>query len=446
MDLRLLPSDTQTESLVLASLMTDRDALSAVIPIMEADDFSLEANRRIFGIVSEIWRGGGVPDRVIVAQALQASKQLESVGGVGYLVDLEVGMPKLFDLDRFISRLRDLAIRRRMLRQLNALEEKIADQTCSIEEFAGALQSAYSDAISSKIGDDGLLTFREFLEQCGGTKAFLGPDTTRVIPTPWNKLTSLLAGGWRPGELTVLAARPGLGKSAAAGQISYAAAIRGANVDVFSLEMRNSGIWRRMLSHICKVSARRLRSSDLTQRDDEAIGVGIKQLSSMGALRISDRPHRTIGAIERVLRKAKSKRRLDLVVIDYLQLLRASRRSKSRVEEVSEITRDLKLLCNELDFSALILAQLNRDSVKDNRKPELHDLRECGSIEQDADSVMFIYQKPSDKASSIANATPCPTELLIQKQREGPLGVVNCLFDARYVAFDESPEERCNQY
>lgn len=433
------PSNVTFERLVLGALLTDEDAIGPVTAMLDGADFSLEKHRRIYTAIKAIHESGERPDHYTVAVHLKASGKLESVDGISYLVELDDGMPALMNVENYCRQLRESATRRLIMQNCQEISERASLGMASIAELTDALQNAHRRAVDGALCDDGLLTLSEYLNRVpGGPAAFLEAESeVNLIPMPWQRLTEALGGGLRPGELVILAARPGLGKSAAAGQMALAAAQAERSAVVFSLEMENRQIWQRMFANVGRVSLQRFRRGKLDLDERDRVRSAMTYLLGFENLRISDRPHRTMAAIERVLRREAARRPVNLVLIDYLQLLQLAKRPRSRVEEMTEITRTLKLMAKEFAATFVVMAQLNRESVKENREPRLDDLRESGSIEQDADIVIFIYQKPSDKERSIRERTNCPTELIMAKQRQGPLAKVPTMFNARFVQFEE---------
>lgn len=440
-DIHGLPADEAAERLVLGVIETDSDALPAIFGTVEADDFSTDINRRVFGMAKTLYEAGEPVDSTSIARALMDASKLDSVGGLGYLVDL-ADLPRIFSLDSHLSRLRERAILRRAAIAAHKLANECCQPGASVEIVERA-ERFYRQLSGSTQPAGQLQRLGEFIEGYpGGLEAFLSPAKSEVvIPTPWPGLNETLGGGFRSGQMIVLAARPGLGKSAAAGQVAHHAAVKGFGVPVFSLEMATVEIWHRMLAAVGEVDLQSFRRGRLTDVDRYNLQGAASAVAEL-PLWVAGDVTGTVPAIEAAVRKHRaSGHPVKLVIIDYLQLMQGTgARYGNRQEEVADISRSVKLMAGRLKLPVVMLAQLRRAPAAENREPQLYDLRESGAVEQDADVVMFLYQKQIDKAESMRTGLPCATQLIVRKQRNGPLRSIDCMFNARYVRLEETLE------
>lgn len=434
-----LPQAVELERLVLGALETDAEAQDAILAALEPDDFAREDHRRIFLAAGGVRESGEVLDRVTLAQKLKADGKLESVGGLAYLADLDNDLPRLYALDSYLRQIREKAILRRAVLSCSSLMERLCAPGAGLEEVRDAEEIMRTLAAKGETAIS-LRTMAEFFES-NSMADFLDPSRARVgvVPTPFEGLNSMLAGGgFRPGQLVILAARPGIGKSACASAFALEAAQADCGVAFFSLEMSMEEVWQRMVASLAQIPLSALIKGNLSDVQRHAAMCAMTTIAEL-PLRVDDTTGASVPAIIGAVRKhnARIQRPIGLVVVDYLQLLSSTRKKQNRTEEVSGITRDLKLACRALKVPMLVLSQLNRDMEKQDREPELPDLRESGSIEQDADLVMFLHQTPKDRRESIEERRPGNVKLLIRKQRNGPLGRRDLLFHAKYMRLEE---------
>lgn len=434
-----LPSAPDVERYVLGTLMLDPEAVDPILSSVEAEDFHTEAHRRIFQAAADL-RGSGDPlDRVTVAHRLMATGQIESVGGLGYLTELE-RMPSVGSADTYLRMLREKAILRKAVEAASALVESLCAPGAGVgevraaEDFLRGLTARAETRLS-------LLSLGEFLEKLGSVEAFLDPSRSAagVVPTPWFGLNEILSGGGlKPGQLAILAARPGIGKSACASAFALEAAKAGAPVAFFSLEMSTEEIYHRMIASVAQISLSWLMKGTLSEVARHEAQRALATLDEL-PIRVDDTAGATVAAIVAAVRRqnARLPKPIALVVVDYLQLVGTTRKKQNRAEEVSGITRDLKLAAKQLRVPFLVLAQLNREVEKQDAEPELHHLRESGSIEQDADIVMFLHQSAKEKREAFEQRRPSKLRLLLKKQRNGPIGARTLEFNGRHMQLTE---------
>lgn len=430
---RGLPSNTEAERFVLgmAMLGTPLDRLEAALA---SDDFSLEKHRRIYSAMQAVEAQGEPVDRVTVANELIKRGQLESVDGITYLVSLDEGMPEISNIDAYVNIIRDKAVMRKLIFAAQALIEK----SLGGEQAPGELLEQAERAIAVLEASARSVSFRmpmEIVTRGGGIDAFVSPVKGRGIKTPWDRLNQTLAsGGFTGGQMIVVGARPGQGKTAAACQIADHAATNGVGVAMFTLEMPDESILRRMAAARAQVDAMKVTQGWASEMDRHQLLEAYADITDPEATRmwIDDSTGITVPAMRGALRRLVARHSIGLVIIDYLQLVETGSRNQRRYEQVSEISRGVKLMAREFNLPVIALAQISRETEKENRRPKLSDLRDSGSIEQDADVVIFPWMKGDNATSDILDY-----EFIIAKQRNGPLASIPMTFLRRYAKFIE---------
>ncbi|MGD0436866.1 MAG: replicative DNA helicase [Bryobacteraceae bacterium] len=433
-----LPVNLDAERFVLGAILMDDALYIQVAGTLEADDFSLEKHRRIFLRMGELYARTERIDRVTVANELMKQNQLESVDGVSYLVSLDEGLPALSNLESYIGIVKDKATLRRII----FTSQKLIDRCILAEEEPDQILASAEESLL-KLGDsraqDALMNPRRILEEFdGGINAFLDPSKRiKGLSTGFLKLDEM-TGGLHEGELVILAARPSMGKTALALNIAQHIATRAGEqqtVAVFSLEMSKESLLTRMICAGARVDQQKFRAGYLNQEERRRLQKAASDLVQ-APLFIDDTAGAHLMDIHAKLRRLKAEHGLALVVIDYLQLMSGRGRYENRNQEISTISRGLKLLSKDLRVPMLVLSQLNRapEVRQGDHRPQLSDLRESGSIEQDADLVAFIFReevyKPQDE--SLRGMA----ELLVSKQRNGPTGKVNLVFLREFTKFE----------
>lgn len=438
-----LPSNVDAERLVLGSILMNHDAYFQVAGEVEPEDFSLEKHRRIFGRMKDLYDRGEKIDRLTVANELMKQGQLESVDGLTYLVSLDEGMPELANLESYIRIVKDKSALRRMI----FTAQKVIDRCLIGEEEPDEILAGAEEALL-KLGEtrsgDQLLAPAVIIDRFpGGINAFLDPSR-RVsgLSTGFTKFDEM-TGGLHGGELIILAARPSMGKTALALNIAQHVAAHPKMrkpVAVFSLEMSSASLLTRLLCAGARVDQHKFRAGYLNADERRRLQVGLADLTE-APLFIDDTAGVHLMDVHAKLRRMKVQHGLALVVVDYLQLMSSRGRSENRNQEVSAISRGLKLMAKELDVPFVVLSQLSRASETrpGDHKPQLSDLRDSGSIEQDADLVGFIfreevYHRDREDLKGVA-------ELIIAKQRNGPIGTVPLTFLGQFTRFENRAED-----
>jgi replicative DNA helicase len=441
---RGLPANADAEQLVLGAIMLDDSSFVIIGAILEPNDFSLEKHKRIFNAMLALNEQGERIDRVTVANELMRRGHLESVDGISYLVSLDNGLPQIYNLESYARIVKEKSLLRRIIISSQAIIERaMLDQEDPTVILGDAEESLLK--LSDAKGKDKLLRPGDIIEQFdGGISAFLDPSR-RVsgLTCGFYKLDEMTS-GLHAGELVIVAARPAMGKTALALNIAQRIATREKDprpVAVFSLEMSNEQLLTRLICAEAHVDQQKFRLGYLNQDERRMLQMAAVKLAE-APLFIDDTAGANLMDIHAKLRRIKAEHGLSLVVIDYLQLMSGRGRQENRTQEVSGLSRGLKLLAKELKVPFMVLSQLNR--APDTRPsgdhvPQLSDLRESGSIEQDADMVWFIfrpeYYKPDrEDLRGIA-------EVIIAKQRNGPTGKVKLAFLKQFTKFENPVNE-----
>ena len=427
---RGLPTNIDAEKFVLGGILMDDSAFIQVASLLDADDFSLESHRRIFQRMAEIGARGEKIDRVTVANELMRYNQLEPCGGLSYLVSLDDGLPQMFNLESYVRIVKDKAILRRIIFASQGLIDK-----CLMGEDQPDQILAQAEETLLKLGESrteqALMNPGQIIDEFeGGLNSFLDPSKRiRGLSTGYIKLDEK-TGGLHEGELIILAARPSMGKTALALNIAQHIATNPKNpktVAVFSLEMSKESLLTRMICSGARVDQQKFRAGYLNADERRQLAVATNSLVR-APLFIDDTSAANLMDIHAKLRRVQSEHGLGLVIVDYLQLMSGRGRFENRNAEVSSLSRGLKLLAKDLRVPFLVLSQLSRapETRQGDHRPQLSDLRESGSIEQDADLVAFIfreevYKREREDLRGLA-------ELIIAKQRNGPIGKVNLMF------------------
>ncbi len=435
-----MPSNLEAEMFVLGSILLDDSKFSQVATSIGEDDFYIEKHRRIFSCMYRLAERGERIEYLTLSDELAKFQLRDKVGGVAYLASLTVGMPRLESIESYIRIVKGKAI----LRHLIYTAQEIASSCLKEGREVDAILADAETAVM-KVGDQLLRSGLESPEETiskfeGGVGAFLNPASRQQgLQSPFHKLNEL-TGGMRAGQLIVLAGRPAMGKTALALNISsFIASARGDEaaqaVAVFSLEMSREALLTRVLCSEAQVDQRRFRVGSLDKEERARVASAMQGLMR-SKLFIDDTANLNIIELAAKCRRLQSTENLGLVVVDYIQLLGSKGRVENRVQEIATFSRGLKLLAKDLNLPVLALSQLSRapeDPRRGNPRPRLSDLRDSGSIEQDADVVCFVFReevyKPTDKSlEGVA-------ELIIGKQRNGPTGVVKLAFFKRYAQF-----------
>ena len=441
-----MPANLDAEKTILGAILLDNAAHAEAAEKLQADDFSLDSHRRIFQRMSELMDGQRAVDIVTLANELDRNKELDAVGGRAYLFSLTEGLPRRPVIEDYIRIVKDKSMLRRLMLICADAIRRAGDQS---DEAITVLSDAEQKLL--EVSEKGMTQGFESLDQIV-RNSFGSIDNlykqSRVVTglaTGFTKLDEMTS-GLQKGELIIIAARPSMGKTALAINIAqYAATTGQAIVAVFSLEMNKESLLRRMLASQAWVDQRKLQTGFLGKEDHGKLQAALEQLIET-RLFIDDTAGISLGEMRAKARRLKQNAKgLDLVVVDYLQLMTATvpssgkRNYENRTQEVSAISRGLKALAKELNVPVVALSQLSRAGVqrKDDHRPMLSDLRESGSIEQDADVVAFIHRESYyNRSEEMSEADKAKSEIIVAKQRNGPTDTIFLNFISKFTRFD----------
>ncbi len=428
------PHDDEAEQAVIGSMMTDKDAVISAIEVLKPEDFYREDNKTIYNAIMNLYAKAEPIDIITLKDELTSLGKLEPVGGLEYLATLPDKVPTTANVDKYIKIVEEKSILRSLIKTANELIEIGYDQNEEVEILMDNAEKKIFDLMQRK-SQKGYSSIRDILvdsftelEQLYNQKQHITGVASGFIDLD-NKTA-----GFHNSDLVLIAARPAMGKTAFALNIAtYAAVSANTPVVVFSLEMSKEQCANRILCSQAMVDSEKVAKGDITDEDWSKLAIASGELSESAGIFIDDSAGINIAEIRAKCRKLKLEKNIGLVVIDYLQLIQGSGNTKSREQEIAEISRSLKILAKEINVPVLALSQLSRaPEARPDHRPMLQDLRESGSIEQDADIVMFLYRddyyNPETEAKNIA-------EVIIAKHRAGPTGTVELLWMPSYTKF-----------
>jgi replicative DNA helicase len=435
------PTSVHAEMTILGAMLVEPVAIIDATMLLKTDDFALDSHRRIYAAMLQLVEVGHGVDIVTVTDYLSKKKELDSVGGLPYLASLSEGLPRKLSIESYVRIVRDKSLMRQLLSVCDMGMIEASDQSREaldvLNQVTGRLTEISEHAVTGGLSDIAAIVKDSF----GSIDALYeqGREVTGLAThyVEFDRMTS----GLQESELIIIAARPSMGKTAWAINIAENAAVHGGKVvAVFSLEMSKSSLLRRMLASQALVSARNIQQGFIGRDDRDKLISGLERLME-SKIFIDDTPGITLAEMRAKARRLKQQQgKLDLIVIDYLQLMTGSnsnaRGFENRTQEVSAISRGLKALAKEMKVPVLALSQLSRASEQrgGDKKPLLSDLRESGSIEQDADVVCFIHREEYyDRENEDLKGK---AEIIIAKQRNGPTGSIQLAYLADFTRFE----------
>jgi len=437
------PQNIEAEQSILGSILLDNQALNNVLEILSVKDFYNEAHRRIFAATIELSDRNEPCDLITLTNILKNNKQLDAVGGMAYLASLVDNVPSAANAAYYAKIVKEKAILRMLIGTATEILKNSYDTSAEIDQVLDKAEHAIFEISENKIRP-AFFPIKDIIKDSFKTIERLYERKALItgVPTGFEKIDDLTS-GLQKSELIIIAGRPSMGKTAFALNIAFHAAVEmGLPVAIFSLEMAKEQLAMRMLASEAKVDSQRLRQGRLGETDWPKLTIAAGRLSD-APIFIDDKPAIMVLEMKAKARRLKAESGLELIVLDYLQLMRGGGNRDSREQEISEISRSLKALAKELNVPVIALSQLNR-KVEDrtNRRPQMADLRESGAIEQDADLIAFIYRDELYNKSE-DNPEKGMAEIIIGKQRNGPVGTVKLAFLEKYTSFENlaRPEE-----
>ncbi len=442
---RGLPASLDAERTILGAVLLDNNAYSEASSLIRADDFALTAHQRVFARMGELIDAGHVVDIVTLSEELAKRKEIESVGGVAWLASLTEGLPRRLVIEEYVRIVKDKSLLRQLINICSTAITRAADQSEEALDVLNAAETSLLEVTEKGISR-GFSSVHEIVAGSFKTIDNLYKEGREVtgLATHFEELDRMTS-GLQNSELVIIAARPSMGKTAFAINIAQNAAIQGQKVvAVFSLEMSKESLLRRMLASESLVDSQKIQKGFLVREDREKLTNGLERLVE-AQIFVDDTPGISLAEMRAKARRLRqSAGKLDLIVIDYLQLMTAgtmgptARKFENRTQEVSAISRGLKALAKEMNIPVIALSQLSRASEQrgGDKKPMLSDLRESGSIEQDADVVAFIHRESYYNRDDPDPENDNKAEIIIAKQRNGPTGSVQLAWLSRCTRFD----------
>lgn len=440
---RLPPQSLEGEMSVLGGVLLENEALNKALEILRPEDFYREAHRKIFSALIDLSDKGEPADLVTLTAALQQKGDLEAVGGSAYLATLVDYVPTAANILYYCRMVKDKAVSRRLIQVATEIATRGYDGGDVEADLDWAEKSIFE--IAGSKAKPSYFSTREIMKDTFKTieKLYDRKELITGVPTGFDDL-DLMTAGLQGGDLVIIAARPSMGKTAFCLNIVEHAALRAAKPVpsiVFSLEMGKEQLVQRLLCSVSRVDASRLRTGHLGESDWPKLTNGAGLLSE-APIFIDDTPSISVLELRAKARRLKAEHDLGLVVVDYLQLMQG-RNAESRQQEISEISRSLKALAKELHVPVVALSQLNRSlESRTDKRPMMADLRESGAIEQDADVIMFIYRDAvyceacKRRDNSCDKGHDKDAEVIIGKQRNGPIGSVHLTFRGEFTRFE----------
>ncbi|HEY7411069.1 MAG TPA: replicative DNA helicase [Vicinamibacteria bacterium] len=431
---RTLPQNVEAERTVLGAVLVDNAAFNSAAEVLARDDFHREAHRRIFEAMAGLAEKSQPIDLVTLKDELLRVSSLEAAGGAAYLASLVDGLPRITNVDHWSRIIKEKAVLRNLIHAAN----RIAHSAFEAEDEAALIldraEKAIFDIAEHRVRQ-GFVGIREIVKESFRTIDQLSQskDLVTGLPTGFVDLDERTS-GLQKGDLIIVAARPAMGKTSFCLNIAQHASLRaGETVGIFSLEMAKEQLVLRMLCSDARVDSHRLRTGNLQEKDWARLAKAYADLSG-ARIFIDDSAMITPLEIRAKCRRLKAEHGLSLVIVDYLQLVTGSARVENRQQEIASISRSLKGLAKELMVPVIALSQLSRaPEARTEKRPQLSDLRESGSLEQDSDIVMFIFReeeyKPTDENRGVA-------EIIIGKQRNGPTGTLKLAFLKEFTRFE----------
>lgn len=432
------PQNLDAEESVLGGVLLDMHALDRVVEVMGADDFYRGSHRKIFRAMLTLSEKGEPIDLITLADTLKARGELQEIGGATYLAELADKVPSAANIAHYARIVREKAVLRSLINVCSEIVTRCYNGEEDIERFLDEAERLIFDVSEKRIRPsffkmgDMIMDTIKLVE-----KLYERKELVTGVPTGFLDLDRMTA-GLQPSDLIIVAARPSVGKTAFVLNIAqYVTLHANTAVGIFSMEMAKEQLVLRMLCSEARVDNAKVRTGYLGERDFPRLAMAAGRLAE-APIYIDDTPAQNVLELRAKTRRLKREANIGLVIIDYLQLMRGLDAQENRTQELSEISRSLKSLAKELNIPVVALSQLNRQvEQRADKRPVMSDIRESGSIEQDADVIMFIYRdevyKPDSQDEGVA-------EIIIGKQRNGPTGTVRLAFRKEYTRFDNLVE------
>ncbi len=434
--LKVPPQNLEAEQSVLGGILLENGALNPVLEIMAGSDFYSDAHRKIFGGILELSDRNQPVDLITLSNHLRDKKQLDAVGGVVYLSQLVDNVPSAANIGHYARIVKEKSVLRNLIGTATEILNRTYGAGADVDSVLDEAEHAIFEISQNKIKPS-FYPLKDIIKDSFRTieRLYERKELITGVATGFTKLDEMTSGLQRS-DLVIIAGRPSMGKTAFALNIAqYCSVEDGVPVAVFSLEMAKEQLAMRMLSSEARVDSQKIRKGFLGEADWPKLTTAAGRLSE-ARLFIDDTPSISVLEMKAKSRRLKAEHGLGLIVLDYLQLMKGSDYADTREQEISEISRSLKGLAKELNVPVVALSQLNR-KVEDrtSRRPQMADLRESGAIEQDADVILFLYRDEVYNKSE-DNPEKGFAEVIIGKQRNGPVGTVKLVFQEKFTRFE----------
>ena len=433
---KIPPHNTEAEKSVLGAALLSKDALADVIDVVKPDDFYNASHKEIFSIMIDLFTNNVSVDIVTVCEELKKRKALELVGGRAYVASLSSEAPSTSNAAEYAKIVAEKASMRQLIKTAEEIRERGYEESMDAREILDYAENGIFKIAQQRQSSDYAPIKEVLVENLAMIdKAIATQGQVVGLSTGFKRLDELTS-GLHKSDLIIVAARPAMGKTAFVLNIAQNAAIKsGASVLIFSLEMAKAQLGQRLLAMESRVEMQKIKTGNLERNDWERIQMALDSLSKTN-IHIDDTPGITILDMKNKCRRLKAEKGLDLIIIDYLQLMNSQGKSDSRQQEISTLSRHLKLLAREMDCPVIVLSQLSRAAEqRQDHRPILSDLRESGAIEQDADMVMFLYR--DDYYNKDNSEKPGVCEVNLAKHRSGPTETFDLTWVARYTKFSD---------
>jgi len=437
---RPLPHNLDAERSVLGAVLLDNHALNTAVEKLKPEDFLLDQHRRVFQRMIALGEAQQAIDLVTLTEELQRRGELEASGGAAYLAQLLDGVPRVTNVEHYARIVKEKALLRNLIHTTHAIQQQALEADDDADVILDRAESSIFQLAEERVRA-GFTGVKDLVRENFDRLERIFTEGKRItgLSTGYQQLDNLTS-GLQPSELIILAARPSLGKTSLALNIAENVALRGGEpVAIFSLEMSKESLLLRLLASQARINAHKFRTGHLGRDDWHKMTEALGRLAE-APLWIDDSASPTVVEMGAKSRRLKRDKGVSLVIVDYLQLVATRGRFANRNEEVTSMTRGLKGLAKELKVPVLVLSQLTRAPEREERRPQLADLRESGAIEQDADVVCFIHRpniyKPDEPPEERAKA-----EIMIAKQRNGPTARINFVFLDTFTRFEEAAPE-----
>lgn len=430
---RIPPHNDEAEQATLGALLLDEDAISTAIQYLRPDDFYSNGNRRVYKAILHLFNQGRKADIITVIEQLKQEGELDKAGGPAYVASLTSVVPTSANVDYYAKLVQDCSVRRSLLRISGEMNVKSYDEATESRLIVEEAQRQIFDLTDNRQ----TLTFKSAKEIIPKTidaieKLYNTKDAFTGIPSGFDDLDAMTS-GFQKSELIIIGARPSVGKTALALTLAaYTSIDKNIPTAFFTLEMSDMALMQRLISSEAKIESEKIRTGLLKPKDFHSLMEAAGRIYD-APLYIVDMPNMKLLDLRAQARRLRAQQKVEIIFIDYLTLISSENYHIPRHEQIAEISRSLKSLARELDIPVVALSQVRRDA--EGKRPSLSDIRESGSIEQDADLVMFLHRERESEKKADERSKAVSTELIIAKQRNGPVGTVDIVFLPSYTKF-----------